>query len=205
MGGELNCGEYGGWAVSTSNNGQRGRLFQSEEIAGDKQHREDSELRAGTEDCQLEITEHRPEISKRADTHEDDRREQTRLDERIVEKVHDAEVMRNLGEGHFIDRLRHRLSISINEMDKTFTIGGYNAHVATREIGDEDAEGYRHKQERLKLLLNTQIEQQESERVHDEELRLVNDRANRRHIINFLKNILHGASLFVLRKICDIV
>ena len=73
----------------------------------------------------------------------------------------------------------------------TVLVGLDNAHVAARKVGDEHTEGDGHQQQRLVVLLDAQVEQDEGNGIHHEERRVGNDVAERRHVIEFSKYIFH--------------
>ena len=58
-----------------------------------------------------------------------------------------------------------------------------HTHVATGEIRQQHTEGNRDEQQRLILLLDTQVEQHERNRIHDQELRFSKDIAERSHLV----------------------
>ena len=67
---------------------------------GTQQYGKDAKLCSGTEDRQAQIAKHGTEVGQCSDTHEDDWRNEARLDAHIIDEVHQAQLMGNLMQGH---------------------------------------------------------------------------------------------------------
>ena len=87
---------------------------------------------------------------------------------------------------HFPDILHHTL-----DHDHAILIGLDNSHIAAREIGQQYTESNRNQQQRLILLLDTQVEQDECNGIHDQKTRVSNNVAESRHFIQSFNYIFH--------------
>ena len=165
--------------IRTTDNSQRGSFFRSESHQDShQQHGKDTQLCGCTENRKTQVTQHRSEVRQRTDTHEDDRRQETCLNQHIVNKVHDAEFVGNVMQRHFPDVLHH--SVHHNH---TILISLNHTHISSGEVGKQHTESDRHKQQRFILFLNSEIEQDERDGIHYQELRFGNDIAERSHVI----------------------
>ena len=79
---------------------------------------------------------------------------------------------------HFPDVLHH----TVNHHHAVL-VSLYHAHVTAGKVGQQYTESNRYKQQRLVLLLDSQIQQNKRNGIHDEEPRIGNNVAERSHII----------------------
>ena len=126
----------------------------------------------------MQITQHRSEVRQRTDPHKDDRRQETGLDQHIIDEVHNSQFMRNVMQRHFPDILHHTVY-----HHHTILICLYHSHISSGEVGKQHTESNRNKQQRFVLFLDTQIKQDERDGIHYQELRFGNDIAERSHVI----------------------
>ena len=83
---------------------REGREGPQRDEEGGQEDGEDAELRGCTEDGELEVAQHRAEIGQGSHAHEDDGRQETGLDQRVVQVVHQAQLVGDLMQGHAPDR-----------------------------------------------------------------------------------------------------
>lgn len=176
-----------GGAAAPADDTQSGGFLRSEAHQhGAEQHRKDTQLGGRAEDGQAQVAEHGAEVGQRAHTHEDDGRQETGLDQHVVDEVHQSQLVGNLVERHLPDVLHHPV-----HHHHTVLVGLDDTHLAAGEVGDEHTEGDGHQQQRFVVLLDAQVEQDEGNGIHHEERRVGNDVAERRHVIEFSKYIFH--------------
>ena len=186
---QLDGGEDGGGSVGTSDDSERGSLLRGEAYENaDDEHAEDAHLGSSTEDGKLEVAEHRTEVRKGSHTHEDDGREQTGLNEHIIDEIHQTEFVGNLMQRHVPDNLLR----SVGQCHVALGIGLHHAHVAPGKIGDEHAEGNGNKEQGLVLLDDAQIEEAEGQQVHDDEGGVGDNVAEGRHRIQAIEYIVYN-------------
>ena len=72
---------------------------------------------------------------------------------------------------------------AVGQCDHPLRVRLYDPHLAAREVGQQHPERNGHEQQRFVLFHYTQVEQDESQRIHDEERRVGNDVAESRHLV----------------------
>ena len=95
---------------------------------------------------------HGAEVCQGTYSHEDDGGQESRLDEHVVDEVHQSHFMGYVVQGHFPDVLHNSMHVY-----HTVFIGLYYSHVSTGEVGQQYAESYGYEQQRFILLLDTQV------------------------------------------------
>ena len=173
--------------IGTTNDTQCTSLLRSESHQHSyQQHREDTQLCSSTEYRKTQIAEHRSEVRHGTHTHKDNRRQESRLNQHVVDEVHQSQVVCNLMQRHFPDVLHHAI-----HHDHSVFISLNHSHISTGEIGNEHTESNGHQQQRFVVLLYAQIQQNESNGIHHQKRRVGNDIAERRHIVEFCKYFFH--------------
>ena len=142
---------------------------------------------SSTEDGELEVTEHRAEVRQRTHTHKDDRRQQSGLDEAVVQVVHYAEFVGDVVKRHVPDAAHG----SVGQCDHARSIGLDYAHLSAGEIGNQHAEGDGNQQQGLVFLYDSQVEKTEGDKVHQQERRVLSDVAYGCHLIESIEYISH--------------
>ncbi len=134
----------------------------------------------------MQVAQHRPEVRQCTDTHKDYRWQETRLNQHIVDEVHDSQFVGNVVQRHFPDVLHYSVY-----HHHTILVRLNHAHISTGEVGKQHTESDGDKQQRFVLFLDTQIEQHERDGIHNQELRFGNDIAERSHVVQILKYLVH--------------
>ena len=79
------------------------------------------------------VTEHRSEVGQRTDTHEDNRRQEARLDQHIIDEVHQAKFVCDIMQRHFPDVSHHAVYIN-----QPILIRLNHSHIASGDAVSED-------------------------------------------------------------------
>ena len=95
--------------------------------------------------------------------------------------------MGNLMQRHIPDDLAR----AVGQRDITLRICLHHAHISTRKIGNQHAKGNGNEEQRLILLDNAKIEEDEREQIHDDERRISHDAAYSGHRIEFVENFVY--------------
>ena len=115
----------------------------------------------------------------------EDQLKEAGFDQHIIQKVHQTEFMSNIMKRHFPDYFPCTVCAGY----KTFRVGLDNSHFATGKVGQQYTEGYGNQQKRFVMFDDSQIEQYESQCVHNQELRFRNYVAEGSHFIKLFQYI----------------
>ena len=138
MGSQFDGGEDGRRAVRAADDAERGCFLWGEAHQdGRQEDGKNAELGRRAEDGQPQVAQHGAEVGQCPHAHEDDGREEARLDEHVVQEGHEAEFMGNVVQGHFPDvGFRH----AVGQGDEALRVGLDHAHLSSREVGQQYAE-----------------------------------------------------------------
>ena len=176
---QLDSSEDSCRTVGTSDDTQRSSFLGSKAHQNRyQQYGKDTQLSSRTENRQTKITQHRTKIGQCTYSHEYNRRKESRLNQHIINEVHQSQFMCNFMKRHFPDVLHHTV-----HHDHSIFIGLHYPHITAREVGQQHPESDGYQQQRFVLLLDTQIEQDESNGIHDEKPRVSSNVAESGHII----------------------